>query len=178
MHARINDGMRLFTGIAPTPEVIANLEPVLARVKGVPVENLHVTTKFIGQWPEARLAELEAALSQIHTPAPFRVRIAGLGLFPGTLYAQVHAGAELPELARSIDTGLERLGCAREKRPYTPHLTLARLKHENIGELRQMITNMADTDFGSFEATEFHLYLSKAGPGGSVYTKLSTWRLA
>jgi 2'-5' RNA ligase len=174
--------MRLFTGIAPTPEVVSNvvtrMESIFSRVRGVPKENLHITTKFIGQWPDARVAELQDALSKLQPPHAFRIRIAGLGLFPGTLYAQVLAGPELRDLASGIDTALEPLGCARENRPFTPHLTLARLKHENIGELRQMITNMADTDFGSFEATEFHLYLSKPVPRGSVYSKLSTWRLA
>jgi 2'-5' RNA ligase len=170
--------MRLFTGIAPTPEILRKLEPVPSQIRALPKENHHTTTNFIGEWPGARLGELEAALSKLQVPNAFGIRIAGLGLFPGTLYAQVRAGPELPELARRIETTLEPLGCIRENRPFTPHLTLARLKHENIGELRQMITNMADTDFGSFEAIEFHLYLSTPGPRASVYTKLSTWRLA
>jgi 2'-5' RNA ligase len=56
-------------------------------------------------------------------------------------------------------------------------LTLARIKDENIRELREHIANMTNFDFGTFHVSEFHLYLSKPGRGGSVYTILATYPL-
>jgi RNA 2',3'-cyclic 3'-phosphodiesterase len=178
--------MRLFTGIALPPHVLDNLARVLkelrpfAPLKWSPVENLHITSKFIGEWPEARLKELEHALESFSFPAGFEVTIAGFGYFPNphnprTLFAAVRAGLELAELAARIDEGLRPLGVAHEKRPYSPHLTLARIKNENIRELREHIAHMTNFDFGTFQVSEFHLYLSKTGPSGSLYTQLATY---
>ena len=82
------------------------------------------------------------------------------------------------DLARMIETALEPLGCAREERPYAPHLTLARIGNQEIGGLHKAVEAMADQEFGNFEAADFHLYLSKPGARSkSVYSKLSTYPL-
>ncbi len=57
-------------------------------------------------------------------------------------------------------------------------MTLARIANDNIRELRERIANMKNSDFGSFDATEFHLYLSRPTAAGSVYTPLATFPLA
>jgi 2'-5' RNA ligase len=158
--------VRLFTGIEPSPSVIEKVRPFIR----VPEANLHITTKFIGAWPEERLDELKDVLGSIALP-PFTVQVAGLTFLAKALCAEVQAD---PALALQTDGALETLGCARETRVWFPHLTLARPKHENIGELRRMVSQMGKPDFGSFEANEFHLYESRA----SIYTKLATWRLA
>ena len=76
--------MRLFIGIDLTPEVIRSLEELLQRLKPAaqinwsPPRNLHITTKFVGEWPEERLAELKSVLGTL--PARQRQR-AGAGSF-------------------------------------------------------------------------------------------------
>jgi RNA 2',3'-cyclic 3'-phosphodiesterase len=181
--------MRLFTGIALPPRVSENLARVLEELRPLaplnwsPVENLHITGKFIGEWPEHRLTELEEALENLHTPGSFEIEIAGFGYFPNphqprTLFADIQTGPELAELAHRIDETLRPLGVARETRPYSPHLTLARIKRENIHELREHIANMTNFDFGTFQVSEFHLYLSQAGPSGSFYRPLATYPLS
>jgi 2'-5' RNA ligase len=180
--------MRLFTGIALPPRVLDNLARVLKELRPLaslnwsPVENLHITSKFIGQWPEERLAELESALENVNFGRVFEVAIAGFGYFPNphhprAFFAGVQAGPGLAELAHAIDGTLRPLGVAKEDRPYTPHLTLARIKHEDIRALREHIAKMTNFDFGTFQASEFHLYLSKTGPKGSIYTPLATYPL-
>jgi 2'-5' RNA ligase len=89
----------------------------------------------------------------------------------------VHGGAALAGIAKQIEDAVKPLGIAREDRPYAPHLTLARIKHENIRELREHIANMTNFDFGTFQVPEFHLYMSKTGPKGSVYTTLASYPL-
>lgn len=181
--------MRLFTGIAIAPGVLDNIQRLLgdlrplARLNWAPVENLHITSKFIGEWPDVRLMEMERTLGQVQTPGNMRIDIAGFGFFPNShhprvLFAGVQGGPALGELARSIDEALVPLGCAREERPYSPHLTLAKIKNENIRALQEHIASMTDPDFGSFNATDFHLYMSKPGPRGSVYTQLASFPLA
>jgi 2'-5' RNA ligase len=186
--------MRLFTGIAIAPHVLDNIERLLgelrplARLNWTPGENLHITSKFIGEWPEQRLAELERTLGQLPTPGEIRIAVARFDFFPNphhprVLFAGVQAGPALGDLARSIDEALLPLGCSREERPYSPHLTLAKInqakiRNENIRDLREHIASMTDSNFGSFDAVDFHLYLSKPGPRGSVYTKLASYPLA
>jgi 2'-5' RNA ligase len=189
--------MRLFIGIALPPRVLDNLARVLQELRPLapvhwsPVENLHITSKFIGPWPEERLAELQSALENLNFGRAFDVAIAGFGFFPNphrprTFFAGVSpakpAESGLAELANRIDETLAPLGIAREDRPYSPHLTLARIKleqikQEDIRRLRQHIAQMTDFDFGAFQVSAFHLYLSKTGPSGSVYTPLATYPL-
>ena len=60
--------MRLFTGIDLAAEVVARLEEVVARLKPTapirwsPPANLHITSKFIGEWPENRLEEMRVCM--------------------------------------------------------------------------------------------------------------------
>jgi RNA 2',3'-cyclic 3'-phosphodiesterase len=180
--------MRLFTGIALPPHVLDKLARVLkglrplAPLKWSPVENLHITSKFIGEWPETRLKAIEDLLEHLSSTGGFEVTVAGFGYFPNphnprTLFAGIQSGPELAELASRIDQALGPLGVAHENRPYSPHLTLARIKNENIRELREHIAHMTNFDFGRFQVSEFHLYLSKTGPNGSTYTQLETYSL-
>jgi 2'-5' RNA ligase len=180
--------MRLFTGIALPPPVRGNLARVLkelrplAPVSWQPVENLHITSKFIGQWPEERLAELEGTLEKVSQPLAFEIAIAGFGYFPNphhpkTLFAGVEAGPAIGELASRIDEALRPLGIAKEERPYSPHLTLARIKNEDIRALREHIAKMTNFDVGTFQVSEFHLYSSKAGPKSSIYTSIASYPL-
>jgi len=178
--------MRLFTGISIAAETLASLERLLAelrplaQLKWSPVENLHITTKFIGEWPEARLGELENALGDICPAGSFEIKIAGLDYYPNAgrprvLFSGVAAEPGLIRVAEAINEALAAIGCPREDRAYSPHLTLARIKNENIDKLRERITHMSNIEFGSFEVREFQLYLSKTSPRGAVYNKLRTW---
>ena len=177
--------MRLFTGLSLPEEVTGRLTDLygLAALKWSPQENLHITIKFIGEWPEARLAELKDALAAMPKRGAIAVSVAGLDYFPNAgnpkvLFAGVRAGADLMVLASATDAVLQELGCAREMREYSPHVTLARVDGRRNGALHETIASMNDFEFGRFEAAEFHLYLSRAGRGGSVYTKLASYPLA
>jgi RNA 2',3'-cyclic 3'-phosphodiesterase len=171
--------MRLFTGLDLPAHVSAALEKLLetlrpkARLRWTPVANLHVTTKFIGEWPMQRLDDLKAALATVPGRAPISVAVRGLELKPRLFWANVHAPA-LAGLARDLDTALAKLGIARETRPFTAHLTLARIGNP----VKLDIAGLAATDFGTFEADRFFLYLSETGSTGSVYTKLAEFPFA
>jgi 2'-5' RNA ligase len=178
--------VRLFAGISIESETLRNLESLLdevrrlAQLKWSPPENLHITTRFIGEWPEARLGELEEALGRAAGMGAFEVTIGGLDYYPDSgrprvLFAPVSAASALNELADATSTALAAIGLPREERAYSPHLTLARIRNENIHKLRERIKNMSTTEFGKFEVREFHLYLSKRSSQGSVYSKLRTY---
>ena len=124
--------MRLFTGLDLPPHVTGNLEALLlhlrplAQVQWSPAANLHVTTKFIGEWPEDRLGDLKEALGQLPDRPAIPVKIQGLGFFPNPR-APRHfwCGIEAPglaELAADTDGVTGSLGIPHEKRAYFPPL--------------------------------------------------------
>jgi 2'-5' RNA ligase len=135
--------------------------------------------KFIGEWPEERLSELTDALQPLGRRKPIHISVEGVGWFPNphnprVLWVGVKAGPELAQLAGDTDEATAALGIARETKKYSPHLTLARIKDAvPLAPIRQAIAQLPSVEFGSFEVDRFHLYLSKPGPSGSIYTKLA-----
>jgi len=177
--------MRLFTGLDLSVEAVASLDGLVeqlrptARLRWSPPANLHVTIRFIGEWPEERLAELRTVLAGLPRHAPIGIQIRKLGFFPNPhspriFWAGVDAGPDLATLAGETDRALEPLGLAAEGRPYSPHLTLGRVKDPvPMQPLREAIAALPSLDFGSYTAPSFFLYQSRTGPSGSVYTKLA-----
>lgn len=182
--------MRLFTAIDLPSEVITTLEELLhrltpfAQINWSPPRNLHITTKFIGEWSEERLAELKAALAGLPGRAPIPISIERLGFFPNphsprVFWAGIHGGDELAALAHDTEAALIPLGVVKEERAYSPHLTLARIKTPGKQPaLLQAVAKLPSLEFGRFVADRFYLYHSRTAPSGSVYTKLAELDLA
>jgi RNA 2',3'-cyclic 3'-phosphodiesterase len=176
--------MRLFTGLDLPGEVVRNLEALVARLRPTarihwsPPANLHVTTKFIGEWPEQRLPELQAALAALPERPAIEVAVARVGFYPNERAPRVFwCGVEAPglyALAADTDAATASLGVAGETRAYSPHLTLARVRDRvDLRPLDSAIAALGPLDFGHFTARSFFLYRSQLRPTGSVYTKLA-----
>jgi 2'-5' RNA ligase len=151
------------------------------RPRWVRPENFHVTLKFIGEVSPGKLDAIRGALSAIRSHAPVEIKFRGLGFFPheqhpSVLWAGLAASANLPSLAGDIDGALETQGIARERRPFTPHLTLARIEPPGLHEeLRGAIQKSGAREFGAFQTREFHLIESKLKPTGAEYTTLASY---
>jgi RNA 2',3'-cyclic 3'-phosphodiesterase len=181
--------MRLFTGLDVPYETRRNLELLLqllrpkADIQWSPLANLHVTTKFIGEWPEPRLGEMKTALAEVPRSGDITVNIRGLGWFPNphqprVFFVGVDGGKALHDLAQETDAACEELGVAGETKEYRPHLTLARIRRPvPLLDLQRVIAALPSAEFGAFAAREFHLYKSDLRPGGSQYTKLASFPL-
>jgi RNA 2',3'-cyclic 3'-phosphodiesterase len=180
--------MRLFVGLDLPGDVVRNLEALVARLRPSarinwsPPANLHITTKFIGEWPEQRLGELKQALAGVGGP-PIATRIHHVGFFPNPHSPRVFwCGVEAPgleALAAATDRATAALGIPAETRPFSPHLTLARIKERlDLQPLREAITALPSLEFGQFEARGCFLYHSALRPSGSVYTKLAEFPLS
>ena len=181
--------MRLFTGLDLPAEVVHNLEQLLerlrpaARIHWTLPANLHITTKFMGEWPEERLGDLKAALAALESQPPITAHIRKVGFFPNPHAPRVFwCGIDAPgleALANHTDGATAALGIARETRAFSPHLTLARIKERlDLQPLRQAIAALPALNFGEFQAASFFLYQSTLRPSGSVYTKLAEFPLA
>jgi len=170
--ADIQDALRCF---------VDRLRPV-AKIGWSPIKNLHVTTKFIGEWPEPRLDEMKRALESVVVKGAIDITVKGLGWFPSprrprVFWAGIEAGEPLRALARATEEAVARLGIANDDRAYSPHLTLARIREAvPLDRLHQPLESFpagCGFDFGSFRATQFFLYLS----AGGRYTQLATFPL-
>ncbi len=129
--------MRLFLAL-DLPDAIRDristfldgVRPFAPDARWMPLDSLHVTLKFIGEYPNDALDQLKHSLSTI-TARPPQIHVRGYGFFPTAKSARVFwigmdAGPELPALAATIDATTAALGIPKEDRPYSPHLTLAR----------------------------------------------------
>jgi len=182
--------MRLFTGVDIPADVVRGLEDLLdhlrpaARIKWSAPANLHITIRFIGEFPEPRLPELRGALAGLpaHPAIPISIRKADF--FPNphsprVFWAGIEASPDLAALAAETDRALEPLGLPPEGRPFSPHLTLARIREPvPMQTLRESIAGLPSLDFGSFLADRFWLYQSRLSGAGSVYTKLAEFPLS
>jgi 2'-5' RNA ligase len=183
--------MRLFVAVE-IPEAVrqvlrAWIRPLEAAYPGarwVPVANLHVTLKFIGDAHADSLEETRAALRTVRQPQAIEIRFRGAGFFPNerrprVLWAGVEAGPELESLARAIDSALEPTGIARETRNFRPHLTVARFPEKSdaggVGRIRGTLAAASAPDFGAARVADFHLYRSVLNPSGAEYTRLDSF---
>jgi 2'-5' RNA ligase len=181
--------MRLFFGLDLPAESVHSLEALIyrlrptARIQWSHPASLHITTKFVGEWPDERLPEMKAAAAALASRAPIQVHVRRLGFFPNPHAPRVFwCGIEAPGLeglALDTDRATAALGVAPEARAFSPHLTLARIKQAPVLQpLREAVAALPSLDFGQFEASRFFLYQSPLRPTGSVYTKLAEFPLS
>jgi 2'-5' RNA ligase len=183
--------MRLFVAVSLAQEIRAHLACVQDRlrharadVSWVRAENLHVTLKFLGETEEKRLERIRSALAEVaRGGAPFVMEVAGVGSFggrvPRVVWVGVTNGAEpLVRLAGEIAAALAPLGFPREKRGFTAHFTLGRVRSaRNADSLCAALEASRDEDFGASEIRHFELMQSELRPSGSIYTVLDRFPL-
>jgi len=121
---------------------------------------MHITLKFLGEVNEGKVSEVESALSSVEF-APFNVQLRGVGAFPNPNYIKViWAGVEskeLASLASQID-GVLAPNFPKEARPFSGHITLARLRHK--AEVAGFLEKHSDELFGGFAVNRFVLMQS------------------
>jgi 2'-5' RNA ligase len=158
--------------------------PSAKKVRWVRPENIHVTLKFIGEAAPTKLEAIRLALAAVRSADAVDLLVHGLGFFPNqirprVLWAGMEASLNLAPLAGDIDRALGGVGFALEKRPFTPHLTLARFEPSGVSrELSRAVEENATREFGVLRAGEFHLIESTLKPSGAEYTTLQSFAFA
>lgn len=151
-------------------------------VRWVPTQNMHLTLKFIGNIANSHLDFIKQLLIRTADSHPqFDLQISGIGSFPNSkrprvLWAGIHAPADLTSLQRNIEAGTSRLGYEKEERPFSPHLTLGRVRQNidttDLQKIRSALDSIQISSIGSARIDSIHLYKSELQSSGSVYTKL------
>lgn len=157
-------------------------------VKWVNPEGVHLTLKFLGNIPFKQVDEISKAIEEAAQEIlPFHLEVSGLGVFPNlkqprVLWVGIKGEIDnLLKLQQNVDSALAPLGFAKEKRPFTPHLTLARLRERASPEERKSFGELVmSTSFeGSYplEVETVSLMRSQLAPEGAIYTRLFAAKL-
>lgn len=161
---------------------VETLKPLARAVAWVPPQNLHLTFKFLGELaPEVLEAVEERLVEAVSGTEPFILTFHGLGAFPGlarprVIWVGVAQGArECQALQAQVEAALASRGFPKEARPYTPHLTIGRVREpRGLTALQQAITRDGQKEFGGQSVTSIALMRSDLHPSGARYTELST----
>jgi len=184
---------RLFTGIPLSAELrqrLAEAEKELAQVSAntswVGAEKLHITMRFLGEVSEVLVPQIEEAINlTTQTHQSFPLEVCGLGAFPNSkrarvLWAGLSTGkTEALTLFTTLEKELEKVGFARETRPFSGHITLGRVRYpkHNV-ELERKLAESADIIFGGEPAERLVLFKSTLKPRGSIYDELYSAKLS
>lgn len=177
--------MRLFVAVELSEETVrtaARISAALRRDVGsrlhatwVAPENMHLTVRFIGQVEDARArAVIDALVPPVAVP-PFDVELGACGMFPPSgsprvIWIGLTLGMlSLTAMHAEFERRLLALGFERETRPFSAHLTLARVKDAPrgaAGALRDAMQAMTPSAARSHitRATIFQSHLSSTGP--------------
>ncbi|MEJ2263407.1 MAG: RNA 2',3'-cyclic phosphodiesterase [Anaerolineales bacterium] len=186
-------GIRSFIAIDLPPKIQTRLENISdqlqERLEGVPVRwvpvgNIHLTLKFLGDVSESNLEVLKDVLQTVVSGHPtFEISVGGLGAFPKSkrprvIWIGIEAPQDLSVVQRNIEAETTRLGYAPEKRPFSPHLTLGRVsrnaKSRDIRQVAEVLKSYKVGYLGVARIEAVHLYRSDLHPGGAVYSGLFT----
>lgn len=159
--------------------VLGQLNRMGRAVKSVSPDALHVTLKFFGDIELDETVEISRLLSEAaSTASTCEVRLAGLGTFPrpdrpSVVWVGLQQAEPLIALAGDLEARLRPLGYIAERRPFHPHLTLARVKFKPPDELFKLMNEHQATEFGTAVIDAAELLQSELGPEGSKYTTLA-----
>jgi len=176
--------MRLFVGIAlpdPVRERLGGLRYGLPGARWVDPENLHISLRFIGEVGRPEAEDLDSALSAVHAPG-FALNVLGVGFFDKadrvhTLWAGIERSDALAHLRDKVESAVVRCGFEPERRKFTPHVTLARLKGTPNGRLGPLLETWGTFSAGSFAVPAFTLFESFPGRDGAHYEHLADYPL-
>lgn len=184
--------MRLFIALSLSPgfkkaagALVARQKNAISGVKWVKESAMHLTLKFLGEVDAGDCGKIkEAIAASLDSFSPFELGLRGVGVFPSpsgarVLWAGVSPGAEeSAAMAAALDQGLTPLGFKAEKRKFSAHLTLGRLRYPvPEGAIRHFLEGEKDFQTGTSLIEEVVLYVSDLTPRGAIYTPLYSNRL-
>lgn len=185
--------IRSFIAVDPSTEVSGAISDLIGRLEGetrgfrwVRSEGLHLTLRFLGEVDPSVLDTVGERLEKIAANLPpARLQAKGVGFFPSAERARVvWVGLEgetdrLVSLQSAVEQVLEGLPVHREeRRAFTPHLTIARVKDFRTATgVARILQNSQEADFGEFSVESLVLYKSNLTPQGARYTKLKEFKL-
>ena len=188
--------IRAFIAIELPPELkkeLTELETLLKKnsppvIKWVDPDSIHITLKFLGDTSDAIIDKLSLAMAEsVVCISPFELATHQLGSFPSIVRPQViwvGVNGEMDKLARlrdNIEKNTEALGFKRELRPFSPHLTLGRVRDvarpDEVQRIGKLINETAFTAIHNISVNQINLMKSALTPTGAIYTCIGSTKL-
>ena len=183
---------RIFIAVALAPTLrhaVAGLEPRFSAaansLRWVAPDHLHFTLKFLGEITGAEVTRAGEAARQVGARTrSFAITVAGMGAFPSprrpqVVWAGVSDGADrLIALAGDLDEALRRMKFPRERRPFQPHLTVARVRRSGPApDLTAILQELGGVPVGTQAVEALLVMESTLNPSGSIYSQVEEVRL-
>ena len=174
--------MRLFIAIELPDGIKKQLEGMCTDIPGsrwVPVEQIHLTLAFLGEVDDATLDLLTKALASIRVPG-FTLRFSVTGCFPDrrrprVLWVGLEPEPLLNSLASLVREAVLASNIPQEERPFSPHITLARLKFPAPREVGVFLDQPKKQEFPPVSVREFILFQSLLTSQGAVHSPVKTF---
>jgi len=178
--------LRMSSGVEDVlTEFVESQRALSSGVRWVRRANLHLTLRFLGDRVAAEeLEQLHQGLEEIAAHrAPFVIEVRGTGAFPNSERPQVVwvglASGELVDLAGRVEALAVQCGFPPERRSFSPHLTIGRVRHrQEWATVRRALSEGATRNFGATRADSMTLYRSFLGPETSTYSELAHYTLS
>lgn len=176
--------MRLFIAIE-IPDVLKKVLGTLRRdihgARWVPAEQIHLTLAFLGEVDESVVENLNTELARIKLPE-FELCFSGAGCFPGShrprvLWVGLKPDSHLNDLASRVHASVLSVGIPQEERPFSPHITLARLKLSPSSSIETFLEQNGTMKLPPFRVREFTLFQSRLTSQGAVHIPLKNFPL-
>ncbi|MDD5285386.1 MAG: RNA 2',3'-cyclic phosphodiesterase [Desulfuromonadaceae bacterium] len=176
--------MRLFIAIElpeETKRMLLELKRDIHSVRWLAPEQLHLTLLFLGEVEEGKLEQLCMALSEIRVE-PFTLEIAKSGCFPGSrapkvLWVGLESQPALNLLALNVTDAVSSTGIELEKRRFTPHITLARVKQPGSCDISCYLNPEIHAKIRPVNVTEFVLFQSLLTQQGAIHQPIRRFPL-
>ncbi len=142
-------------------------------------ENLHLTLHFFGEIDQETLEKLKVSVLSIKgCQRPFQVEVKGLGAFPNpyrprVIWLGLKPRGQLEQLHRAIEPCLSQAGLTTDSRPYSPHLTIGRLRGDKL-DLTELFSSMQQKTIEPLTVDRLILYESRLRPEGAQHVPLLT----
>ena len=156
------------------------LRTVGGGMRPVAMDIVHVTLKFLDETDEAAIPKLIDAMDKaVKGVAPFEITLKGMGAFPTkdnirVVWVGMQGAEPLIGIAKVLDDECARLGFEKEERPFSPHLTVGRMKDPTGTEqVKGIIERFKDHDFGKRPVKSIRLKKSVLGAKGPTYTTVA-----
>jgi len=156
------------------------LSQIFNNAKWVKPKNFHITLAFLGEITSSQVSNIKEILENISSKhEPFTIELSNLGFFPNrknpkVFWIGINEQLKLSMLKDDIDRSLTELNVNFDKKPFSPHLTIARFKSPQ----KIKFEALEALDFrDSFLVNEILLMKSDLFSDGPVYSKLYSFKL-
>ncbi len=158
--------------------ILSSLQSLGGDLKPVERENIHLTLKFLGNVSAPRLGEVKSSLQQVIFSA-FTAEIKGAGAFPNlnhmnVVWVGVNEGwSQVEQIYEQVEKLLSGLGFQREHRPFSPHITIARVRSgRKRDEVAGFLQRLTEESFGTITVDKIRLKQSVLSSSGPKYSTL------